>query len=281
MRPDGVSKARWLIGLEKEKEYNKEREDIKQRLNERRVTWGKLLDLLQGEVTFDNSKRILDVGAEATSIFLALREGGKYAVDPLFDYLFARHPFLKDVKEYKDVHFISSPIEDMTPNNRFDIIFTLASLEHVGNIQPVVDNIDKLLAPSGFLIVFVECYKDMAVRNVMSFFDLYPYHPHHFVAEDIIRLFSHYNLKKRERMSGIHEDCPFRKKRAVPKIYRIDKLIAMLWRLQYEWGKRRNIYFATKLFLCLGLAFSIALLRRIENPIYPFTEPNVFVFQKQ
>ncbi len=280
MSTDKVSQARWLTGLEKEREYNREAEGIERRLSERRIVWSRLLYLLKGEVTFDNSKRILDIGSETTSIFLALREGEKYAVDPLFEYLFDLHPFLKEVEEYKDVHFISSPIEDMTSSKSFDIIFMLAALDHTGEIGPVVDKIDELLAPSGTLIIFVDCYKDSAVRSIMSFSDIYLYHPHHFVAEDIVRLFSSYRLKKQEQISEIYHDCPFRTQREEIKPYRIDKLIARIWRLLRLWAKTEGALFAFKLFLCYSLASLIALRRRMREPVHPFTKTQLFVFQK-
>lgn len=281
MLPDKVSKARWLTGLEKEREYNREAEDIERRLDERRVIWGRLLDLLKGEVTFGPSKRILDIGCEATSIFLALREGEKYALDPLLGYLFDQHPFLKEVEEYRDVHFISSPIEDMASDKSFDTIFMLASLDHMGKLGPIIDKIDELLAPSGMLVIFVDCYKDPAVRSIMSFFDIYLYHPHHFVAEDIVRLFSSYRLKKQEQISEIYHDCPFRIKKEEIRIHRIDKLIARIWQILRLWAKTESNLFALKLFLCCGLASLIALRRRMKEPIHPFTKTQLFVFQKQ
>ena len=63
----------WLVALQVEKTWNRKGEDIEDRITERRQTWTKLLDSLNGEVTFDKSTRILDIGAETTNIFLALR----------------------------------------------------------------------------------------------------------------------------------------------------------------------------------------------------------------
>lgn len=277
-----IPKERWLIGLEKEKEYNSiEREDLEERLIERRQVWARLLDLVKDEVSFDNSKRILDIGSEATSIFLVLWKGEKYAVDPLFDYLFHLHPFLKEIEEYKDVNFISCPIEDMASGKSFDIIFMLAALEHVGELKPVLSKIDELLAAPGILVILVECYAGTAVRNIMRFFDIYPYHPHHFVADDIIKIFSKYTLKKQEPMWEVYRDCPLKKGQKIDiKIYRIDKLIARIWQLAGELG-RKNILFAAKLSLCYSLALSIALLRRRERPFYPLAKPWLFILQKQ
>ncbi|MFC1943358.1 class I SAM-dependent methyltransferase [Chloroflexota bacterium] len=276
-----ISKDRWLIGLEKEKEYNRKREDIEERLIERREVWARLLDSLKCEVSFDNSKRILDVGAEATSIFLALREGEKYAVDPLFAYLFELHPFLKEIEEYKDVNFISSPFQDMTSDKSFDIIFILAMLEHLGTLKPVVGKVDELLAPSSTLVVLVDCLSDPVVRNIVSFFDIYPYHPHHFVPDDITKLFSNYRLTKQEQISEIYRDCPS-KERKIIRIYRIDKVIAKIWELSGVWARGRRIQFALRLILCYSLIFVIVLLRRKGKPIWPPLnyKPWLFVFQK-
>lgn len=272
-----VSRTRWLIGLEKEKRYNAKKEELEERIVERRCTWARLLDLLKREVTFDDSKRILDIGSEATSIFLALREGKKYAVDPLIDYLFELHPFLEEMEEYKDVNFISSPFEDVAIDEGFDIIFMLASINHVGNLKPFIDNIDKLLLPSGILIAVVECYDDRAVRNIMSFFDVYLHHPHHFVAEDIMRLFSSYRLVRREHIDEFYTDY-FSEKGKPKKISRVARLAAGQWQLLGEWGKRRDIPFVFKFFLCYSLTFLIGLLRRRD---YPLAKRQLFVFQKQ
>jgi hypothetical protein len=114
----------------------------------------------------------------------------------------------------------------------------------------------------------------------MSFFDLYLYHPHHFIAEDIVRLFPNYRLKKQKDISEIYHDCPFRKRRRI-KIYRLDKLVARIWQMSGEWGRGKSILFTAKLFICFSLAFSIALLRGREKPIYPFTKTWLFIFQKQ
>jgi len=77
-----VSKTRWLAAHEQEKKGLESADDIKEWLRVRRNTWGSLVDLLKNEIPVDDSKRILDVGCGPTSIFLALRSGEKYAVDP-------------------------------------------------------------------------------------------------------------------------------------------------------------------------------------------------------
>lgn len=280
MPTDNVTKDRWLSGQEKEKEYNKDTAEIRRRLTERKIIWDRLLKILGNDVTFDSSKKILDVGAEVTSIFLALKEGQKCAVDPLFEYLFHQHPFLKDVKEYQNVRFVSSPFEEMPAEEKFDVIFMLACLDHFGNIKPVLNKVDELLTPGGKLVILADCFKDEAVKKLMSSFDLYQYHPHHFVETDVAQLFSGYTLNRQKNISDIYDNCPAKAKREKIKIYRVDKLISRVWRISEDWGKKGNPLLILKIILFYGLALPTAFIRHKEQPVFPFTKTQLFVFQK-
>lgn len=276
-----VSKARWLVAHKIEKQSLESAENIKEFLRVRRHTWGSLIESLRGEIAFDSSKRVLDIGCGPTSIFLALREGDKYVVDPNLEHLFQLHPFMRKVEEYRDVNFISSPVEEATFDRQFDLIFIINVLDHVGALKPVTVKIDELLAHSGTLVVIVDCYADRAVRGIMSFLDVDLPHPHHFVAEDITRMFSSYKLKKQDNnISDIFRDCTWRGKKREIEIYRVDKFAALMWQILKEQGKRGDILFTSKYILCYSLALLIALLRRREKPIHPLKKARLFVFQK-
>jgi len=282
MPSNKISRARWLAAQEQEKKGIESAEDMKEWLRVRRHTWASLLDLLKGEIAFDSSKRILDIGGGPTSIFLALREGEKYAVDPNLERLFDLHPFMREVEEYKDVNFISSPIEEAALDKQFDLIFMINVLDHVGALKAVIDKVNELLVSFGILVIIVDCYADRAVRNIMSFFDIDLPHPHHFVTDDIIRLFPDYKLKKQDnKVREIFTDCTFRGKKREIKIYRVDKFIALMTKILKEEGKGGDILFISKYILCYSLALLIASLRRQERPIYPLKKARLFVFQKQ
>lgn len=147
MYRDKVSNSRWHVAQEQETRGVENTEEIKEWIRVRRQTWTSLLDSLQGDLTPDNSKTILDIGGGPTSIFLALRKGERYLVDPNLKHLFQSQPFIREVEEYKDVHFISSPIEEAAFDRQFDLIFMINVADHVGALRPVVDKIDELLAP--------------------------------------------------------------------------------------------------------------------------------------
>ena len=276
-----IPQKRWLAAHKIEEAALVRAEDITEFLRLRRHTWASLVDLLKGEIAFDSSKRILDIGCGPTSVFLALRGGEKYVVDPTLERLFQLHPFMREVEEYRDVNFVSRPIEETTFDKQFDLIFTINALDHVGALKPVIDKIDELLTACGILVIIVDCYADRAVRNIMSFFDVDLPHPHHFIVEDIARLFPTYQLKKQDNnILEIFQADPFRGKRKEIRIYRLDKFVALMWQVLKNLGKQRDILFTAKYILCYSLALLIAALRRKEKPIYPLKKARLFVFQK-
>lgn len=277
-----VSRSRWLIAQEQERKSQESTEDMKEWLHMRRLTWPRLLDSLKGDITFGNSKRILDIGSGPTSIFLALREGERYAVEPTWERLFQLHPFIKEVEEYKGVNFISCLIEEAVFDKQFDLIFMINVLDHVGELKPVVDKIDELLAPSGNLVVSVDCYADTTIKNIISFFDVDLPHLHHFVAEDIIRLFSSYKLIKQDnKIWQVFSKPPFRGQSGEIPIYRVDRFIARMGHHLRNSGRKGDIFFASKFLLCYSLAILLASLRRREKPIHPLKKARLFIFQKQ
>jgi len=79
MTSQNKPKVRWLVAQEQEKKGIESADDMMECLPVRRHTWRALLDMLKEEVALSSSKRILDIDSGPTSIFLALREGEKYA----------------------------------------------------------------------------------------------------------------------------------------------------------------------------------------------------------
>lgn len=277
-----VSKKRWRTAHEQEKRGIERAEDIKARIGERRRTWAKLLELLKDDVTFDNSKRILDVGCGATTIFLALRQGTKYAIDPTLEYLFQLHPFVREVEEYKDVNFISSSIEEVNLDKQFDMIFMINMLDHVADLKPVIDKVDELLAPSGILILPVDCYADRVVRSIQRVFDADLPHPHHFIVEDVIALFPNYKLVKYDSKAfEIFPDCVSSVQGGDLPIYRVDRFFAQKVQEMSELGKEGDPLFVLKRFLSSGLCYFVTLFRRKERPLAGLKKRRLFVFQKQ
>jgi len=278
---DNISKNRWLKAQECEKRGLASDNDIKEWLRVRRITWANLMARLQPHIPFTNWNRVLEIGGGATSIFLALKAHDEYAVDPMYEQLFQTHPFLQEVKEYKNVKFIAKPIEEVTLDKKVDAVITINVLDHFGNLQPVVNKIDELLGSSGFMIIIIDCYADSAVRSIIRFFDADAPHIHHFMNEEIIQLFQNYKLIEQDNnIYKLIEDPPFLGQGREIGIHRIDKLFSQMKYDLKIWGKEKDLLFILKFVICYGLALTIATLRHREMPIYPLKKGRLFIFQK-
>lgn len=275
------SDARWLAAQKEERKGLENAADIKEWLRVRRHTWASLMKGLNGLIEPDKPKKVLDIGNGPTSIFLTIREGERYAVDPNLDCLFESHPFIKDVPEYQGVHFISETIEAATLPPQFDLIFMINVLDHVSDLKPVIKRVEELLAPNGTLIVVIDCYADKAVRNIIKFFDVDIPHPHHFITQDIEKLFANFKITKRdEKIYQIFDECAFKGKKNSIELYRVDKFFGRMGHILASEGKKGDIWFTTKYMLCYGLSLLAALLRRKEKPTHPLKKLRLFVFKK-
>ena len=277
-----VSTNRWLEAQEREKKGIENPEDIREWLRVRRITWANLYKLLRDEVSFQDLNHVLEIGGGPTSIFLALKEGERYAVDPMYERLFDLHPFMRDVEEYQNVKFIGRSIEKADLAVKFDLIVSINMLDHIGDLPPVIQKMDELLLPSGMLIIVVDCYADKTVRNIIKFFDADVPHIHHFINKDIINLFLNYKLiKQDDRIYKLLDVPAFQGQKNEIPVYRFDKLFSRMKHDLKIWDKDRDTIFIVKFFLCYGLALTTATLRRREIPTHPLKKGRLFIFQKQ
>ena len=282
MPSDSVSRERWLAAQEQEKSGVASAEDLREWLRVRRQTWVSLVKRLKDDLSIDDTTAILDIGSGPTSVFLGFRVGRKYAVDPIYRYLFELHPFMKKVPEYRDVKFMASSLEEVDLAMQFNVIFMVNVLDHVGDMKPIVQKTGELLADGGTLVVLVDCYADRLVRNLVALFDGDVPHPHHLLAEDVVRLFSEYKLMEHDsRIFELVNEPPFKGQRTDIEIYRLDKLLARMSLHVDGWGKRGDFLFVAKFVLCYSLALLAALIRRREKPLHPLKKLRLFIFRKQ
>lgn len=275
-----ISRTRWLEAQSLEAALQT-REDVQEWLRVRRDTWTRLLAYLTRESLMGAPTRILDVGGKSTSIFLAVRGGQRYAVDPAYQFLFSQYPFLKEVEEYRGVEFIALPIEaiDLEP---FDLIFCINMLDHVENAKIAASKMEQLLLPGGTLVLIVDCYADRVVRGVIRAFDVDLPHPHHFLAEDIVRMFPRLHLRKMDAtiFELLFGGKQFREERPDIPLHNLDRLVGRFGSLLTRYDKKRDFRFAVKFGACYGLALLLASLRRRETPVHPLKKPRLFVFEK-
>lgn len=276
----GTARARWLEAQSLEAAPEAP-EDIQEWLHVRRETWTHLLNYLACESLLKKSRRILDVGGKATTIFLALPDGQRYAIDPAYKHLFSQHPFLKELEEYRDVNFIALPIEEANLEP-FDLIFCINMLDHVEHVGAVASKIEQLLAPGGRLVLVVDCYADRVVRDLVRWFDVDLPHPHHFIAEDIVKIFCHLRLYKHDAsiFRLFFTGRLFRKERPSISMHQCGRLLGRFGSLLHRYDRKHDIRFAVKFGVCYGLALLLASIRRTELPIHPLKKPRLFVFER-
>jgi SAM-dependent methyltransferase len=276
----GITKDRWLKAQEQERRGVERSDEINQSLKLRRDTWARLLNRLKEVIYINESTRILEIGSGPTSIFLSLRCGIRYALDPNFDHMFKVNPFLRNIDEYKDVIFISKTAEDFTLDQpRFDLIFSINMLDHVGDLECVVKNIRDLIAPFGILILVVDCYADERVKSFVQFIDPDPAHPHHFIYSDIINIFHDYKLIKIDSSIWNIFFVDSNKNEVEIQFFQFSKFIMRLKNILLYLGKSRDLLFIIKYVGCFGIALIIAIFRRKQNPVYPLKKACLFVFQ--
>src|SRR5665648_170477 len=253
--------TRWRIAQSFEQSGLENKDNITEWLIVRRLTWQSLLDLLDGDIPFDNSKRILDIGCGPTSIFLSLRTGQKYALDPNIEYLFKLHPFMRDVEEYKDVTFLSSSIEKISYEKQFDTVFMINMLDHVNNLESIRDKIYEILKPGGSLVIVVDCYPDILVREIIRRFDVDLPHPHHFIEQDIIQMFNTYKLQKNCSAQQVFSEANFKGQTSDIEFHRLDRFLKRMKEHLMIEGKG-NITFTVKYLLCYTMSLSVGIIRR-------------------
>lgn len=286
-----ISKERWSKAHRLEKRAYDDTEYNKKIIELRKYTWGLLIDSLKTTIDFKNHKNILEIGGGVTTVFLAIADGEKYAVDPVYNHVFTNYPYLKEIEEYKDVNFISGTLEDIPIDKKFDLIFSINMLDHVRDCNEIAAKIGKLLSPGGILILSIDCYDSASVRNIIRWFDVDTPHPHHFIKEDIMKLFSNYELIRLDRTTfeidqslpdkdGINHNLPQTdKKNNNPKIYRID--IALSRAIKgIESNGEKSILFAVRYLLCYSLATLTAFIIKPKIKIFPLKKPWLFVLQK-
>ena len=275
-------KDRWQIAQSAEKKGRVRQEYTPESINIAKPQFVSLLKILKEcGIVFDDSHKLLDIGSAGTSVFSVLKKGQRYAVDPLFSYIFNLYPFLNEIEEYKGVNFINSGIEEATFNFKFDAVFLINLLDHTEKPRKVVDKVKSLLAPGGYLIVTVDTYEDKRIRDVIQFFDPDPAHPHHFMQEDINALLSDYKMIKYDDdlfntsvYSSNYKDANRGAKLLIRRIIKLPvrKVISYLRLL--------GTFYAIKHIACYAVLLCLYLLRRIGPPVQPLNPRRLFIFQK-
>ena len=145
------------------------------------------LNLINGEQS--QKGRILDIGAGTGDFLLTAKNDGweTVGVEP--------SDRAKNIAIQKGISFVNE-ISDLE-NNSFDVITMWHVLEHVPNLELQIQELKRLLKPTGTLIVAVPNFKSYDAQHYKTFWAAYdvPIHFWHFSKKAIQSLFEKVDMK--------------------------------------------------------------------------------------
>jgi 2-polyprenyl-3-methyl-5-hydroxy-6-metoxy-1,4-benzoquinol methylase len=145
------------------------------------------LNLINGEQS--HKGRILDIGAGTGDFLLTAKNDGweTVGVEP--------SERAKNIAIQKGISFVNE-ISDLE-NHSFDVITMWHVLEHVPNLELQIQELKRLLKPTGTLIVAVPNFKSYDAQHYQTFWAAYdvPIHFWHFSKKAIKSLFEKVDMK--------------------------------------------------------------------------------------
>lgn len=145
------------------------------------------LNLINGEQS--RKGRVLDIGAGTGDFLLTAKNDGwdTVGVEP--------SERAKNIAIQKGISFVNE-ISDLQ-NNSFDVITMWHVLEHVPNLELQIQELKRLLKPTGTLIIAVPNFKSYDANHYQTFWAAYdvPIHFWHFSKKAIKSLFEKVDMK--------------------------------------------------------------------------------------
>jgi len=127
--------------------------------------------------------KILDAGSGPAGIFTILKNHEVVAVDPLLDkYESSLEQF--ETSDFQNVEFITSTIERIHMDQRFDIVFCLNCINHVSSIQSSLRNLFNALKPGGKIVLSTDAHNSNLLKNLFQLIPGDILHPHQYNIEE-------------------------------------------------------------------------------------------------
>lgn len=108
---------------------------------------------------FYSGKRVLDIGCGPRgSLEWATMAGLRIGIDPLAD------AYRQLGTQHHAMHYVACGAETLPfPNAAFEIVCSLNSLDHVDNLDQVIDEIRRVLAPRGTFLLLTDIHRHPTV----------------------------------------------------------------------------------------------------------------------
>ncbi len=172
---------RWKAAQEQEAEFWKKDYFRDSEFKESLVKYSEVFSRIEDRYRFDDQTKILDLGCGATCVSVFFKKGVKYGVDPLVDI------FLK-----KDREKLSGKIDifggtgEAIPfeDGFFDVVLCRNSLDHMDDIQAVMEEIRRVSKPGAVILLSLYTYTKF-ITSLKKFSEYIPTlrnveHPHTF-----------------------------------------------------------------------------------------------------
>ncbi len=145
---------------------------------------------------------ILDAGCGPAGIFTILESNQVDAIDPLLDKYKTLAHF--NSANYPYTKFTTQTIEQLTIQEKYDVIFCLNAINHVENIELAYRQLAKALKPNGILVVSIDAHRNTFLHKLFKLLPGDVLHPHQynlaeyetFLSSNQIKLFPPILLKK-------------------------------------------------------------------------------------
>lgn len=123
--------------------------------------------------------RILEVGGGPVGLVSVLEGSRRLSVDPLAD-VYGADEHLSSLRQ-DGVEYVAAPGEEVpAENDAFDLVIIENCIDHVLDMDSVMDELFRVLRPGGtlYLTVNARCLPGFFVHRVLSKLRLDPGHPH-------------------------------------------------------------------------------------------------------
>jgi 2-polyprenyl-6-hydroxyphenyl methylase/3-demethylubiquinone-9 3-methyltransferase len=141
--------------------------------------WKGVLDEISPYFTIAPGSKVADIGCGPTGVFMNLSDFTTVAIDPLLDQ-YATHLKQFNKSWYPWVVFETKPMEEITYDSAFDVIFCMNAINHVKDLAESYTILTKALKPGGVLIISIDAHNYSFYKQLFRKLPGDILHPHQY-----------------------------------------------------------------------------------------------------
>ena len=181
------SRLKWKLAQRYEKAWWKKylRGNTKEYLEFKRTYWLNIMKILSAD--FAENKAVLDVGCGPSGIFMVLDRSQVTAIDPLIENYEDELPVFSKNK-YSWVQFLPTKIEEFEPEQTYDFIFCMNSINHFDNLTLTLHKLSGMMKKEGKLIISIDVHNYTFFKYFIRFSGIDVMHPYQLSLSDYSKL---------------------------------------------------------------------------------------------